>query len=425
MLRSILWFVIAVVPNAGFAQSLTELTELALKKSTDLRAAQSEAEAQSLTAKVVSRGRVVPQVTVGASRASVTFDRKVDAGSGQFVSNDGEVNSLNVTLSYDLQRLFGPEANIAQISAKNAESLREVVRRAVVRDVKKAFWSVIALRQELASFRALLDRFSKVGGVLERERSIGVDTSLEQSQFRLQRDLVESELEARTTDLDSAYANMALLLGENLKATEARFSIDPNLKPEEPRSFSGISPEELMNDGDPVILKSLAFDSELARREADGFVRAPLPGIYLRGSRDNTTIYSGDGPQSSIEVGLALPLEAFATRGAQKAALQAKAIKADALKERALLEYQNQIRIQANLLRRVSFQRSALIEAESKSQKLLDRSFRFYAQRRIDAVGATDIFQKHLQAVRNVLLNSLQIRTSEAELEYLLGRGLK
>lgn len=55
---------------------------------------------------------------------------------------------------------------------------------------------------------------------------------------------------------------------------------------------------------------------------------------------------------------------------------------------------------------------------------LLDKSFLYYSQKRIDVLGTLDIFQKYLQATTNSLMNDLQIQMIDSELEYLVGGGV-
>jgi hypothetical protein len=45
----------------------------------------------------------------------------------------------------------------------------------------------------------------------------------------------------------------------------------------------------------------------------------------------------------------------------------------------------------------------------------------FYSQKRLDVLGTLDIFSKYLQAARNFYQNELQLKSSDADLEYLVG----
>jgi outer membrane protein TolC len=188
---------------------------------------------------------------------------------------------------------------------------------------------------------------------------------------------------------------------------------------------TNLSLEKIASINDDDIISNLSGSYNLAKMEYENFQTLVLPSVYVRGSRELPTMASSDGYQNITEVGLSFPIDSFFIRSDQKTLLGAKAKKAESLFHKALLDYRNQIRL--NVINFNHYQRQApQLEVTRKETKLLlDKSFLFYSQKRIDVLGAFDIFQKYLQAARNVLINNFQIQSTDAELEYLVGGGLK
>ncbi|MBX2994868.1 MAG: TolC family protein [Bdellovibrionaceae bacterium] len=421
-MKVLLFIAFALITCTQAQAQLKDLIQAALERSPDLAAARSESEVQALSVKSAKQSKYIPQVSFGASSGHLHFDRSQTDANGNEVSNDGRTSSVSAAASFDLQKLFGPEAEIAAQSQKASELQTEITRRGIVRDVKKAYFSIVEIQNEITAFRAALDKFGRVSGVLDREKSVGVDTRLSRGQFQVQRDLVEADLLVRTADLDLAYAQLAAILAEPVDETIKRFS--NAAEPGELQFASVVARKEEVL-GDPLLIKVLQADAELASSEAEGYLSVPLPIVYAKIQRDHSTVFTSDGPQTLMEAGISLPLDGFVTRRTQKSLLNAKAQRASFTVNRRVLDYNNQVRLQSAQLQRSIDASKGFEAAEQASRTLLDQAFRFYAQKRLDAIGTTDLFQKHLQAVRNRLANRLVMQSADAELEYLTGGARK
>jgi outer membrane protein TolC len=306
-----------------------------------------------------------------------------------------------------------------------AKIQEKITTREVIRNVKKGYFSIAEIRAEIEELNKLIVLFEKIDGILNKQKKIGIDNTIERKQFQIQKSILTSDLQTRTSDLEMAYAQLSLSTNidvEKLKSLTTEIAVVSDLHF---ASQSGLDPEKMATFEDKEILENLGRDYSLAKLDYDKYSSLPMPTIYVKGSRETPTMPSSEGPQTITEVGISIPLDSFFTRSAQKSALGAKAQKGELLYQKALLDYRNQIRLNILNLNRFKNQSKALDETRTETKGLLDKSFLYFSQKRIDVLGTLDIFQKYLQAARNSLTNNLQIQQTDTELEYLIGGGAK
>lgn len=279
-------------------------------------------------------------------------------------------------------------------------------------------------RAEIAEYEKLISQFTKADSILAQQKKIGLYNELERQQFHAQQSAFNSELQTRKADLDAAYFQLATLTDTDVARIKEYFKKAP-AKTE--MVFATKSEEQLEKINtlqDDEVVANLSKDYDASKLEYDKTTGWALPTVYVKGTRDNPTMPSSDGPQTVAEVGVTFPLEGFLTRSSQNSVLSAKTERTRVLYEKSVSEYRNQIKLNILNMRRYKSLVAPLEQTRAETEKLLDKSFLFYSQKRIDVLGTIDIFQKYLQAAKNSLGNQMQIELTDAELEYLVG-GVK
>ncbi len=401
--------------------SLASIIQLALNNSLDQKAAKAEIKYQDASLEVAQNARAIPQITATAGYQRYFYDSSWADSSGKPVFNDGQKPAYSVTISYDLQKLFGPESKIAQQTASLSRTQEKIVERDIIRNVKKTYYSIVEIKSELDELGNLITLFAKIDRILKKQKKIGVYNEIERKQFQVQQSILSTDLQVRSSDLEAAYSQFSINL--NLSVEEVKLRLD-KIKNVPELSFANrknINLNELQKFDDQQMLQNLGRDYNVSKMEYEKFNSVALPIIYIKGARELPTMPSSDGYQSIVEVGISIPIDGFFTRPSLKSQLDVKTEKNQALFERALLDYRNQVRLNLIDLKRFKDQSGALGDTRKETKKLLDKSFVFYSQKRIDVLGTLDIFQKYLQTTRNVLVNNLQIENIDAELEYLVG----
>jgi outer membrane protein TolC len=405
--------------------SLSDLIELGLKNSLAPASARMEVDFQKQTESATSGGQKIPSLSLSASYGRYIYDQPYITTTGTPESNNGQRTALSLTISYDLQKLFSGESAIAKQTTYLAKIQEKITVRDVVRNVKIGYFSITEIRDELVELNKLILLFERIDGILQKQKKIGIDNTIERKQFQIQKSILASDLEARMSDLDAAYSQLSLTTNievEKLKELIPNISKVPELHFANQKNLNA---EKVASIEDFEILENLGRDYSLAKLDYEKYNSLALPNIYIKGSRENPTMPSAEGPQTITEVGISLSLDSFFSRTYQKSALGAKAQKLELLYKKSLLDYRNQIRLNVRNLNRLKTQTASLEMTRTETKSLIDKSFLYYSQRRLDVLGVLDIFQKYLQAAKNSLTNKRQIQMADAELEYLVGGGAK
>lgn len=400
---------------------LTSIIQLACEHSAIQKSSHFEVIAQEATSQLANKVRLIPKIDLSASFAQNYYDRLREDSTGRLISNNGQAPLYSLTVTYDLQKLFGPESLLSKKAVQIAKVKEKIGERGLVRTVKKSYFVITEIKAEITEFEKVITQFTGIEGILTKQKRMGLYNEIERQQFKAQQSILESDLQAKRSELDNAYFQLSTSI--NVDVGELKMRVDMvSVKPQ--LQFADrllLAPEAFANAQDNEVLQNLSLEYDLANMDYENFNSTPLPVLYARGSRTSPTMPSSDGPQILAEVGISIPLEGFVTRSTQKSQLGAKSAKAEAVHEQALLDYRNQVRQNVLNLVRFKNQKESLEQARIDTQKLLDKAFLFYSQKRIDVLGTLDIFQKYLQASRNRLVNDLQIATTDAELEYLIG----
>jgi outer membrane protein TolC len=397
---------------------LTSVLKTALNKSLERSAAQIETAYQESNSNAVSKSQLVPSIALSATYQKLYYDRMKDNGTGNFVSNNGQNTSYGLTISYDLQKLFGPESVLAKQSHHYAQLQEKITTRDIVRNVKKAYYNVTEIQAEVADLNKLIALFSRIEGILQKQKQLGVFNELERQQFQVQKSILNSDLQTRKADLDAAYYQLASLI--NTSPEELKAQIPADAKKENVKPYD-VDSEKIAKMSDNEMIENLSREYNISKLEFEKTSSLPLPTVYVKGQRDNPVYFSSDGPLTTAEIGIVIPIDSLFTRSSQKSQLGAKAEKNEMLMRRALYDYRNQVNLNAANLARFKSQTVSLENAQNETEKLLDKTFLYYSQKRLDVLGTLDIFQKYLQSSKNMLMNEMQIASTEAELEYLVG----
>lgn len=403
-------------PSHGLQQAI----QFGISHSHDISASQSETRFREKNAEFVKRGRVVPQLSLAVGYQQLAYDNLRIDNTGQAISNNGRNMMYSVTASYDLQKLFGPESILATQSTSFAKMREKIVQRDLIRGIKRSYYSIQEIKLEIIELNKLIALFSRIDEILKRQKKIGVFNELERRQFQVQQSILQNDLELRSSDLDAALLQLSTLINADLATTKA-LTEDTLTPPALVFVTQKVDPEILASRPDQTLMQNLSRDYNLSKLEYEKFNSIPLPVLFVKGSRDLPTMPSSDGPQSVVEIGVSFPIESLFTRAVQSEVLSARAKVNQSVFERNVFEYRNQIRLNALNLNRLKLQASSLEKTRNETSKLLDRTFLFYSQKRLDVLGTLDIFSKYLQAARNYFFNQQQIRIIDAELEYLVG----
>lgn len=402
-------------------KSFSQFLDYGLERSLDVKASQLDVEYQSEAEKLAKENQLIPQISVSASYQKFIYDHLHDSGNGTLESNDGQNRSIGLILSYDLQKLFGPEASIAKEVKEFASLQSKLVTRDLIRNIKKSYFQISEMQSEIKELSSLITLFSKIDHGLQKQKKMGVYNELERREFAVQKSILINETEVRQGDLDAAYYQLSNLMNADVSDVKRRaIEVSDNFK----SRFTDLvmsDPQKVMSLHDQTIFENIRRDLRLSRLEYESFVDFPLPIVFFKQSRDLPTMPSGDGPQYLTEVGVSFQIDSFFTRSTQKSQLGAKLRRSEFAVAKANREYENQVRLNVAHIVRFKSQERSLQQVRNETKNLLDKSFMFYSQKRLDVLGTLDIFQKYLQAVRNDLNNNLQIKNADADLEYLLG----
>lgn len=401
--------------------SFSSLIQLGMENSLDYSSARLEAQVQESNEKSVSRSRIFPQIGLSASYQSLTFDRLKDDGTGKLISNNGQNVSYGVTISYDLQKLFGPEADLAKNAMNNSKIQEKIAVRDLIRNIKKNYFLINQIQNDIVEVNKVIGNFSKIDSILQKQKNIGIKNEIERQQFKVQQSIFDSDRQAKLSDLDSAYFQLATVLNIDVANLKQRLE---KIKDKPPGVFSKrsiLNPTDFSNREYKEMIDNLSRDYNLSKLEYEKFNSLGLPVVYVKAGRDNPTMASSDGPQNVTEIGITIPIDSFFTRSDQKVLLSGRAEKNRVLFEKVLSEYKNQISLNILNLNRFKSQSESLGQTLVETKKLFEKTFFYYSQKRLDVLGVMDVFQKYLQASRNSLVNEWQIQTVDAELEYLVG----
>ena len=326
------------VDSKAETYSLSSLIQLALGSSLDHKAAISDVKLQEASEKSISRGRLVPQMTIAASFQSYSYERAFEDSGGRNYSNNGHNSPISLTVSYDLQKLFSTESDLANQATHYSQLQEKIVRRDIIRTVKKSYFSIVETKAELEVLNELISLFSRIEAILQKQKKIGIYNELERQQFKVQESILESDLQNKKGDLDFSFAQLASITNNDvtvLKTMIESFSKKPDLH------FGSqlmLDPDALSKVQEKNLLELFGRDYNIGKLEYDQFSSVPLPSIFVKGSREAPTMASSDGPQTVAEIGISIPIDGFFTRATQKTQLEAKFEKNKILFEKSLFE---------------------------------------------------------------------------------------
>jgi hypothetical protein len=400
----------------------SHLIQLAIENSTEAITAQAEVKFQEAVRANTKTIRYTPQLDVYSSEQKYNYDRAYFYN-GQHVVNKGTNRIYGATLTFDLQKLFGPELGVASENLQLSRIQNNISQRNVVRVVKKTLALKLQIEAEIRDIVETLKSFQKVEGILKRQSSLGVYTDVEVHQLIEQRGFLEADLITKKTELDSVYFTFSRLINRSIDEVKALLEptvVFPPLifatkKELDPKIFSALSDQDM--------LTSLGRDYYSAKKEASSYSTLQLPALYVKTFHQNPTMPSSQssGGYGVTEVGVTINLSGFLLRNSQKNELNAKKTKFEMLMNNNIRDYRNSISLTVNQLNQFLKQDEALRKLQGDANKTFAKSFTYYSQKRIDTLTLLDLTQKRLLASQRFHFNKLQINYLDAELEYLVG----
>lgn len=408
-------------------QSLTfeQFTELCLKNAKDLAVAEKDRDLQIENFKSLQRSKYIPHADLSFLYQKNYYDRLKDDGTGRLISNNGDNPGQSLTLSYDTQNFFSPDTALAQKRLNNSETTISLTKDQLYSKIQAQYFNIKEIEYELKEYDHIFALLEKITGIIKRQALLGVNNDLEAKQFDLLKNSISSDYAARKLDLENSYLDFSSFTGlqvADLKKLVFRIqsATEPQI-PESPDAFSTATPISLST----ALLKNIQQDAILKKYELEHTTVFPAPSVYFKISRDSPTMFSADGPQTSAEIGVTIPLDSYFLKNQQKSQLAADYRKSQLISEQNQNFVENQAQAKVAQLKNLIAQHESLLKAENLSESLLDKSFSYYSQKKIDPLGAADIFTKYLQAKKNRFSNEAQILTLSAELQYLKSGGLK
>ena len=410
----------SVTTSTSSGSTFTSLIDESLKTASEAKAAEADSKYHDDLKASTKLNQLLPNFDLSASMQRHTYDRPYTSNGVQ-TSNDGQNPTVGLSVSYDLQKFFGPDSALANQGAFYASVQKKLTKRSIVRSLKVGIFKIKEIDSEIVALNEQIRLFSKLDEILHKQKKLGVFNDLESRQFEIQKGLLNSDLQDRIQSQEEifyALSNLTHLSISNLKDRISKINSMPTLRF---ASLQSTSKDSFKSLEDKTIVENLSQDYNLAKLEFDKHTRLALPTVFIRVLREWPTMASSDGPQQTAELGLTIPLSGFFTRSTEEHSLQSSLEKQHILLEKNLYEYKNLVSATLDHLERAQSETKMLSEIKIQSQKLVDKSVLFFSQKRTDVIGTMDIYQKHLQSTRLVLMNDLVIRTLDAELEYLIG----
>jgi outer membrane protein TolC len=404
------------IQNIG---TLESLVSYCLTHATDTSISESEMNYQKTVSHVAESQRWMPQIDIYSSMQTYQYDQSRIARAGGFITNSGTNPVFGASVSYDLSKLIGPETQIAKEQEEHSRLKDVISKRNIVRMVKKNYYLFVSVEQEIASLESLLHYYGKIGGLLTRQSSLGINNEIESQQYKIQKGFLESDLAAKKTELDSIFSTFTTLMNSPREMVKTTIERLPREKLH--RAITEEKLAEILARDDKEMIESLSADYSLAKAELDTFKSYPLPVVYLRTIRQNPSMPSFQGPSQMAEVGLSLNVTSFFTRREQKQEFEDNLNKAVSLRQKNLLDYRNSIRLTVDQMKHQLEQEKALQHLRKDLDQTLQRSFSYYTQKRMDTLTILDLAQKSLLAAQRSELSTFQIQSLDAELEYLVG----
>lgn len=390
-----------------------DLVLYSVQNSSDSLISEAEVKIQSTMSSIAEKLKNLPQIDVfGTYQNATYFENRINKN-GTLITNSGSNRIYGASVSYDLQKLFGPEGIVAKGHAEHSEILDRISKLNVKRLVRKSFALYEQLSGELKDIEESLKFMDKVRSIISKSKKLGVFNELETGQSRIQKDFLLADRETKNHELDTVYAGFGLLM--NLPVDEVRPILD-HLKTDSTNTIVTQSYESIVRLG-------LGADYHLAKLELDSYQTVPLPTLFVRSFYQDPTIPSFQGRNHFTEYGLTFNVTNLFVRSSHKSELQERVAKTLAMKRKNELDYENNIKLVQD--QKKHFQREAkfLMALKSETESLLKKSFLYYNQKRIDTLTLIDMSQKDLQASQRILINKYHQSLIDADLEYYLGRN--
>lgn len=393
--------------------NVNDLVTYSVQNSSDSLISEAEVKIQSTMSSIADRLKTLPQIDVYGTYQNATYYENRIPRNGTLITNSGTNRIVGASVSYDLQKLFGPENKVARGHAEHSEVLDHVSKLNVRRIAKKSLALFEQIRSELRDIEENLLFMNKVQSIIDKSRKMGVFNEIEGGQCKIHKEFLLADRETKNHELDAVYTGFGLLM--NLPVEEVKPILD-NLKIDSVK-------DEISSNNESIVQKSLGADFHLAKLELDSYQTVPLPTIFVRSFYQDPTIPSFQGKNHFTEFGLTFNVTNLFIRSSHKTELQEKVAKTMALKRKNELDYENNVKLAEDQKKHFQNEAKFLSILKQETIAMLKKSFLYYSQRRIDILTLMDISQKDLQASQRLLLNKYHQSLLDADLEYYFGRN--
>lgn len=394
-------------------RTVDDLVVYSVQNSSDSLISEAEVKIQSTMSSIADKLKKLPQIDVYGTYQDATYYENRIPRNGTLITNSGTNRIFGASVSYDLQKLFGPENVVARGHAEHSEVLDHVSKLNIRRVARKSLALFLQIRNELKEIEENLSFMNKVQEIIARSKKMGVFNEIETGQYKIQKDFLLADRETKNHELDAVYAGIGLLM--NLPVDEVKPVLN-NLRIDDSRI-------DISRSNETVVQRSLGADYHLAKLELDSYQTVPLPTLFVRSFYQDPTIPSFQGKNHFTEYGLTFNLTNLFIRSSHKAELQEKVAKTMALKRKNELDYENNVKLAEDQKKHFQNEAKFLNALKAETTSMLKKSFLYYSQRRIDILTLMDISQKNLQASQRLLLNQYHQSLIDADLEYYFGRN--
>lgn len=407
------WSTALVAEETGSLQpALQRLIENALKNAPNAAVADAEQALRKVAQAHTDFNRFVPGVDIYGTKSMVWPHNRNDWLG---------IQTFGVQLSFDLQRMFGPESAIAADSEYFGRVQARLERRNIVRLVKNYYTTLYFLKLSISEVTQLETYLANLKTMVAKMRSYGVFVGVEENLLNAEHSVIRHEIIARTAEFNVLLVQLSVLTGETEE--NLRTLIDPAQYPTrfETTGFSRENLDAMLAAEDQDMFANLSKDYNTLKAEYDNYSTLPMPSVFFRVFTQQNSTSPLLGPNEGGEVGFTYPLGNLVGRKSHQGELKEKLTQTAAVAKKNLVEYRAAIRTTG--LHRLALQAELqrLSADRQRMKEFLPKAPALYRQKRIDMSGTLDLMRRYWDTTKLYFSELETVHRLDAELEYLTG----
>lgn len=419
-----------LVQNYNSQSIINLLIEKSLQNAPDSAIADAEVSLQNVSRNHLNFNKYIPAIDIYGNQWYVRQQEQLrpnfrtGLGSGeQFTNNNGVVKNIGVQLTFDLQKMFGPESAIAGEHAYYSEIQKKLARRNIIKVVKNYYISLYFLQQSKNNLIELEKYLNSLKTLTHGMKASGIFVGVEENIIRTEFGYLQNELINNKHQEEILISGLAMLTKLSMdEIKQMVFSINTSDITEVfPVKTVNLSLESFLKSSDHEILFSLGRDYNILKSEYDNYSRIPLPIVFVRRFNQYNTVQTSWGSNHSAEFGFIFPVTGFLHKDSHKSELEEKMNGAHELLKKNILAYRSSIRISASHLLDLKAENMRLEKDRTDSGIFLKKGISLFRQKRLDMAGVIDSVKKYMEISRLLFYQKETIYKLETELEYLTG----